>query len=178
MKWIIIGIVGFVAVVGVMLMVMYFSVNNEFNTLDQQISAKTQDNVENEWDAMKRTISGTVKLSKDERASLSKLYNDYAQARSGGKPTGTFINALQEAVPSAPSSLFENAQNILVAQRNGFKMRQKELIDLSRAQKTMLVTVPDKWFLKGKTAKEITVITSSEAKGMYESPIDAKPDFE
>jgi len=98
----------------------------------------------------------------------------YAQARTGTGDKGAIMSWIQESVPNVDTTTFNNLQNIIVSSRDGFTMRQKELLDLSREHNTMLGQIPWGSILRamGRNAIEITIVTSSRTEESFESGKD------
>jgi len=87
---------------------------------------------------------------------------------------GSLANWIHEAVPNVDTSTFNNLQNIIVAQRDGFKTRQTELLDLNREHDNLIGTFPNSLFasLLGRKHIDIIVVTSSRTEDAFKTGQD------
>ncbi len=171
MKGLIIG----AGVLGAVLIVVFALIGklNIENTLRQTIVAKQRDN-QSEYDNMWKKISQVAQVTTAQKEALKEIIMGYAQARTGTGDKGAIMSWIQESVPNVDTTTFNNLQNIIVSSRDGFTMRQKELLDLSREHNTMLGQIPWGSILRamGRNAIEITIVTSSRTEESFESGKD------
>lgn len=147
---------------------------NQDNTLRTAIQAKQRDNA-NEMDGMWKTIDQVAQTSKAQKDALVEIFSGYAQARrQPGDAGGSLANWVQEAVPNANLDTFRNLQNIITGKRDGFVMRQKEILDLSREHNRLLGSIPAGWIcsLFGRGAIEVTLVTSTRTEEAFKSGKD------
>jgi hypothetical protein len=87
---------------------------------------------------------------------------------------GSLANWIHESVPNVDTSTFNNLQNIISAKRDGFTMRQKELLDMSREHTTLLREFPSNIILSILGRKEIpvTIVTSSRTESAFSTGQD------
>jgi len=137
-------------------------------TYEAKISANTAD-----FDNMKKVISQSAEVSEVQFEKLQNIFVSYAEARTE-EASGALMRWVQESVPNVDTTVMTNLQNILVAQRNGWTSRQKELVDLSREYNTMLVRFPSNILLGAFNMERINplVITSSNTQKAFESGED------
>ena len=171
MKGLIIGVGVLVAI-----MIVVFSVIgklNTENTLRQTIVSKQRDN-QSEYNNMWTKISQVAQVTTAQKEALKEIIMGYAQARTGTGDKGAIMSWIQESVPNVDTSTFNNLQNIITSSRDGFTMRQKELLDLSREHNTMLGQIPWGSVLKamGRNEIQITIVTSSRAEESFKSGKD------
>jgi len=149
---------------------------NKENGIRQTILTKQKDN-KSQMDAMWKTIEQTAQVSKAQKDALVEIYSGYANARAGGGAGDTdrrLMTWVKEAVPNANPDTFRTLQNIIVSQREGFAMRQKELLDLSREHNTILGNIVEGTVCKmfGRNAIEVTIVTSSRTENAFETGKD------
>jgi hypothetical protein len=175
------GFIATLAIVGVLLIgiitvgVMYVSASNTEVRLRNQAEAIQLDN-QNEFDNMWKTISQTTQVTAAERESVERIILAHAEARGTGG--GTFINAVRESMPNVDSTTFQNLQNIIVAARDRFTGRQRQLIDIKREHDNLLMTFPSSLFVGGRGRLEITVVTSTRTEETFRSGQDNDIDLE
>jgi hypothetical protein len=145
---------------------------NQEARLRVTIEAKLVDNT-SEFDNMKKKIANVAEVSEQAMDKLKEIFVDYAEARTtdGG---GSLAKWVSESVPNVNSGTYDKLINTITSSRDSWTQRQKELIDLSRAQKEMFATFPDSIILGmfGRKPSEIKVITSSNTKRVFESQED------
>lgn len=137
------------------------------------INAKQEDN-KNEMDGMWKTIAQTAQVTDAQKKALIEIFNGYAAARTGANKGGSLANWIHEAVPNVDTSTFNNLQNIITAKRDGFVMRQKELLDLSREHNRLLQRFPSGMICSvfGREALKITIVTSTRTEESFETGKD------
>jgi hypothetical protein len=175
-KWII--VFGALGVGGVLFLILLFSVIGTANSetdLSTAIHAKQTDN-KNAMDKMWKTISQVAQVTEGQKNALMEIFTGYAQARAGGKAGGggSLATWIHEAIPSVDTSTFNNLQNIITSERDGFYMRQKELLDLNREHNRLLQRIPSGWILAAMGRKEIdvTIVTSSRTETAFQTGKD------
>ena len=168
------GVFGIIVLV---VMVLGGSIVGTFNTevsLRTTIENKITDN-KSEFDNMWKKISQVAQVTEGQKEALKEILIGYANARSQGRDgSGSFINALHEAIPNVDTTTFNNLQNIIVGSRDSFTMRQKELLDLKREHDKLLRTFPSNVILGmfGRKEIDITIVTSSRTEKTFEDRKD------
>jgi hypothetical protein len=163
-------IVGLTIILGVVSLFGYgISVFNTANTLKITYEAKISSN-EADFDNMRKTIGQTTQVSKAQMDKLKEIYVQYADARTSDA-AGAVMNWVQESVPNVDSTTFNNLQNIIVAGRNGWTARQRELVDISREYNALLVKFPSNILLGTFGFQKINplIISSSDTKESFSS---------
>jgi hypothetical protein len=139
------------------------------------IKAKSKDN-ESEFDAMWKEIAQAGQIPDHERESLHSLVVDNAQARTtGGAKDGSLMKWVQESIPTPSPALYDKLMNIITAKRDGFAMRQKELLDLGRRHDDLITQKPSKWFIGmfgDLTPIEIKIVTSTRTDEVFRTGKD------
>lgn len=149
---------------------------NSEGRLRVTIENKITDN-KNEYDAMWKTISQTVEVSEQAADRLKEIFVGYAEARTGKGGGNELVKWVTESVPNVqPDSLpYKNLMNIIVAGRENFKNRQKELIDLKRAHDTLFdgdVIGGAILGVFGRHKVEIKIVTSTKTEKSFETGKD------
>lgn len=165
------GLIGTAVLAVIIVVVMYVSYSNAEVRLRNAIKAKQTDN-KNEMDAMWKTIAQTAEVSDKDRASLMEIFNGYAQARNGNDNGAAVVKWIKEAIPTVDNKTLLNLQNIIVAQRDGFKFRQKELLDLNREHDNIIDTLPSSLFVGGRGKIDVVIVTSTRTENAFQSGKD------
>ncbi len=173
---IVVGIIGAVAILGSCLIGgSIVSILNREGVLKVTLEAKQEDN-KNQMDGMWKTIAQVGEVAEKDRETLSNIFKDYASARSGNGDSKVVFNWIKEAVPNVQvnSDTFKNLQNIILSQRDGFKMRQTELLDLNREHNQMFRIFPANVFLSmfGRKETQVVIVTSTRTDNAFKSGKD------
>lgn len=171
----VIGLFGVGVLLAVILLAMGVSFHNKEVKLRNLIVNKQTDN-KNEMDAMWKNISQVAQVADKDRESLSAIFKDYATARAGSPDSKVIFNWIKEAVPNVQvnSDTFKNLQNIIVSQRDGFKFRQKEILDYKREHDNLIDTFPNNIFaaVLGRNKIDVVIVTSSRTEKAFETGKD------
>jgi hypothetical protein len=123
---------------------------------------------------LKSKLPEAASVTTEQMEQLGKLFNNYAAARTPAA-SGAIMNWVQESVPNIDQSTFRNLQNIIVATRDGWTERQKELVDISRVYNTNLDTQPSGLILKifgdFERIKPIVIVTTDTSRA-FETGVD------
>lgn len=174
--WIVLfGVLGVGGALFLILLIMCVSTANKETDLSTAIHAKQTDN-KNAMDKMWKTISQVAQVTEGQKNALMEIFTGYAQARAGGKAGGggSLATWIHEAIPNVDTSTFNNLQNIITSERDGFYERQKELLDMSREHNRLLQRIPSGWILAAMGRKEIDVVivTSSRTETAFQTGKD------
>jgi hypothetical protein len=107
---------------------------------------KVKDN-QSEFDNMWKKITQVVQIPEAKKDAFKEIFVSYAEARTTAGQ-GRLMSWVQESAPNVNLDAYDNVMNIIVASRDGWTMRQKELVDLAREYNNNLVTQP-KGFILG-----------------------------
>jgi len=148
--------------------------NNEAK-LEQLVKAKQVDN-QNEYDNCWKSISQTAQVSEMQAKALTDIVVKYAGARGSINGGGCMIDARQvhEVVPSLDGQMFTNLMNTISSKRDGFALRQKELLDINREHNTMFHVQPQGIVLSifGRKETEVKIVTSARTERAFDSGKD------
>lgn len=177
-KWII--VVAILAVFGIGLLTVIgisISTYNSQASLQNLYEMKVKDN-SSEFDNMWKKISQVVQIPEAKKNAFIEIFQSYAQARTS-EGQGQMMTWIKEAVPNADLSTYDKAMNIIVASRDGWTMRQKELVAIASQYNDALVRFPGNFFLRMFGFKKIDpkVITSSRTEKAFETGKDDDVDL-
>jgi hypothetical protein len=157
------------------------SLSNKEQSLRNLVVAKQVDNT-NEFDKMKKTLTQICQLTDAQTQMLVDVIVGNADARSKAMVGGGAIfsmKTVQEAIPNVDTSIITKIYNQVVASREAWSMRQKELIDLNRAHTDVVTLFPGSivCMILGRKEIEIIVVTSSETKEAFRTGVDDNTDL-
>ncbi len=168
------GIASIIFLLGLFIATTFIGAYNGATDFKVTIEAKIKDN-KNEFNNMKTKILQVAQVSTEQMESLNRIFNSYAQARSGkGNDDKLIMKWISESIPNVDTSTFKNLQNIIVSSRDSWTMRQKELIDLQREYNRLLRRFPSNILLSilGFKEVEIPVIISDNTEKVFETGKD------
>ena len=141
------------------------------------IKAKQVDNT-NEYDNTWKSISQSAQVTEAQAKALTDIAVQYAQARTGAGGGGSLIDvkAVHEVVPNMDASTFKTLMNIITSKRDGFAMRQKELIALNNVHDNMVDPriIPSGWLCSmfGRKPIDIKIVTSTRTDNAFNTGKD------
>ena len=175
---IILSIAALAMFVGIVVGVYYVTSNNAEIRLRNTITAKQSDN-KNEYDNMWKKISQVAQVAEKDRQSLTDIFVKYAEARTGnagaeagGAGNDVIVKWVNEAIPNVSSDVMKNLTNVIVASRDSWTMRQKELIAIKNERNILIEQMPSCWFIKNKDKIVIQIVTSSKTVNAFETGTD------
>lgn len=143
------------------------------------IVMKQKDNT-SEFDSMKKVIREVAQVPDYQFDKLKEIFTSYAEARSGGKGgNAPIMNWIKEAIPNVDTATFQNLQNIIVAKRDSWTMRQKELLDMKRVHDNILDVGFRGLILTrvfGRHKIDVQIVTSGATKRAFETGEDNDTD--
>lgn len=168
------GFLGLGVLLAIILGVGAMSFYNKEVRLKNAITAKQTDN-KNQMDAMWKIIEQNAQVAQKDRESLDKIFTDYANARSQ-KDSSAIFNWIKEAVPNVQvnSDTFKQLMNVITAQRDGFKFRQTELLDLNREHDNLISTFPNNVYagIFGCKHIDVVIVTSDRTENAFKTGKD------
>jgi hypothetical protein len=125
-------------------------------------------------DKMWKNISQTAQVTEEQKRALMEIFNGYATARAGTGDNGSLMRWVQESVPNVDQSVYRNLQNIILAERDGFARRQKEILDFKREHDNLIDTFPNNMFaaVLGRAKINVIIVTSDRTEKAFESGKD------
>ena len=167
-------VISVIAIIVVLALYVVLLLNTEA-TRRVYIQNKNLDNT-SEFDNMWKTLANAAEIPEEKKGALREIMEGYAAARNPNPDENSklIMKWVQESVPNADLSEYKNLQNIVVAARAGWTMRQKELIDMYAAYQTMFERIPSGPILRafGREPITIQIVTSTKTKSAFDSGID------
>lgn len=172
----ILAVLGFFGV-GILLLVVLLAMGISFHNkevkLRNLITNKQTDN-KSEMDAMWKTIDQNAQVTVMQKDALREIFNDYAAGRTPKGGSGALALWVKEAVPNVDQRTYTLLMNTITAQRDGFKFRQKELLDFKREHDNLIDTFPNNIFagLLGRNKIDVVIVTSTRTEEAFKSGKD------
>lgn len=142
----IVALVGLVFV-GIVTIGWGLSIYNTQAGLKNGYEMKVVDN-RNEYDAVWKKISQVCQIADAKKDAFKEIFTSYASARTT-QGAGQVMTWIKENAPTGIDlKVFDNAQNIIVASRDSFVMRQKELVGKAEVYNYNLTQMPKGAILK------------------------------
>lgn len=170
------AVLGFVGV-GILLLVIILGMGVSFHNkevkLRNLIVNKQTDN-KSEMDAMWKTIDQNAQVTVMQKDALREIFNDYAAGRTPKGGSGALALWVKEAVPNVDQRTYTLLMNTITAQRDGFKFRQKELLDFKREHDNIIDTFPNVIFatILGRNKIDVVIVTSSRTEDAFKTGKD------
>jgi hypothetical protein len=133
---------------------------------------KLKDNP-SEMDNMWKKIAQVCQLADSKKDAFKEIFTSYAQARTP-EDSGKMMLWVKENAPTLDLKVYDNAQNIIVASRDSWTFRQKELVGIAEEYNKDLVRFPNNIILGIFGFKKIDpkVITSTRTEKAFETGKD------
>jgi hypothetical protein len=160
-----IGVVG-VAVcvmIGVIFGVWWVTASNDEIRLRNKVEAQNQV-IEAYFDKMWKVIKQQAGVAEKERDSFGKIYKDVVAGRYSGEGKGKMMLWIKEHNPEFKNELFAKLMVSIEAQREGFFVEQKKIIDMVKIHKDMIQTFPTSMAVSDRGIIKYEVISSSKSK--------------
>lgn len=165
------------------LVVGYFAMGVSYKNAEVRqrnlVMAKQTDNT-SELDNTMKTITQSAQVTKAGAAAIKDFIIGNSTARADGQGKGSLFAMVTEAVPDVnpTGQQFTDLRNTIVAARQSWTQRQKELIDIKRVHDNMLDTFPGTWFLAGREKVDIQIVTSTATTAAFETGVDDNVDLD
>jgi hypothetical protein len=173
-------IVGAALLIFAVIIIIYtISTINTETKLRNQVEAKQIDN-KNELDNMKKKINQICQLPDAQTQMLMDIIVGNAKERASEQGKGSLFAMVQESVPNVDTSIINRLMNEIVASRNAWTMRQKELIDINREHTDCVTVFPSSMICSifGKGSKiNIKIVTSTNTEEAFRTGVDDETDL-
>ena len=143
------------------------SANNKEISIRSHITAQKQV-VEAYYDKLWKVISQKAQVAEKYKDAFKETYQALIEGRYGNEKGGSLMRFISESNPAFDVSLYKDLQQSIEAERAGFFMEQKRLIDLSNIRKSFPYSV----FIGGRADIPITIVSSSATKKVIETGIE------
>ena len=169
----VIGVFGVGLLLVVILLSMGVGFHNKEVKLRNLITAKQTDN-KNEMDAMWKIIDQNAQVTVMQKNALMEIFNSYAAGRTPAGGSGSLALWVKEAVPNVDQKTYTVLMNTITAQRDGFKFRQKELMDFKREHDNLIDTFPNVIFatILGRHKIDVVIVTSDRTENAFKTGRD------
>lgn len=169
------GILTVLAILGVLVMGLYFNYSNKESRLRNQAEAQRK-KIENVYDQMWKVIAQKAKVSDEYKNGFKDIYTGIISGRYS-QGDGTLMKWIQESNPNFDASLYKDLMQSIEVERNNFTREQNVMIDLIQFHTNLLTLFPSKYFLSSCKPIEYTVISSTRAKDVMTSGKDDNIDI-
>lgn len=143
----------------------YFSYSNEEIQLRNLVDAQQQTN-EAYFDKMWKIISQKAEVSQQYENAFREIYPDLMKGRYDNNKGG-LMSWIQEHNPNFDTSLFASVMTSIEAERTGFFVEQKKLIDLGREHNNLIEVFPSSVFLMNRDVIDLTIIKSEQTEDVF-----------
>jgi len=128
---------------------------------------KVEDNA-SQFDNMWKKITQVSKIPEQKKEAFKEIFTSYAESRSS-ESDNQLMTWVQESVPNADLSTYDNVMNIIVGSRDTWTSKQTELVAVAETYNKFLVTQPRGFVLSmfGHTKIEPKVITSDKTEKVF-----------
>jgi len=157
--------------IGLIVIVTYISTNNNEVRLRNQAAAQEQAN-EAIYDNVWKTISQQAQISQEYRDSFAKIWKDIISARYENARGGALMSFIKEHNPELSIELYKKLMVTVESERKEFLNNQKKLIDIKREHDNIRTTFPSSLIVGNRPELDITIVTSTKAKEVFENRID------
>lgn len=177
------GVLGTIAVVGVLLLIGVFgyfvmgvSISNQAATLEAQLQAQYKDN-QNIYDNYFKKVKEIAQVPDMYVEDLQKVYKTAIGARYGADGSKAMFQFIKEHNPTFDSSLYTKIQQVIEAGRKDFEVAQRTLLDKKSVYTMKLDQFPFGFFARANgwpkmNLKEIDIVTSDRTDKVFETKRD------
>ena len=125
--------------------------------------------VEGYYDKMWKVISQKAQVADQYKGAFKEIYPALIEGRYGAEKGGTLMKWIVESNPNFDVSLYKDLMTSIEAERTGFFMEQKLLIDLNNEHRVIRKTFPASLFVGSRPDIKITIISSEKTKKVMQS---------
>lgn len=148
--------------------VTYVSSSNSEISLKNKIEAQAK-TCEAYYDKLWKIIQQKTGVAKEYAKTFKDIYPALIEGRYGNEKGGTLMKWITESNPTFDVSLYKDLMSSIEAERTGFFMEQKKLIDLDREHKVLRQQFPASFFIGSRPDVKFTIITSSKTESVYKT---------
>lgn len=144
------------------------SASNKEIRIGSEIAAQKQV-CESYFDKMWKVIQQTAQVADQYKTAFKDIYPALIEGRYGNEKGGSLMKWVTESNPTFDISLYKDLTAAIEAERAGFFMEQKKLIDLSNEHRIVLKTFPSSLFVGNRKEIPIKIVSSSTTKKIMET---------
>lgn len=175
MKGFVVVLIVLVAIAGVVLL-MYVSANNAEVGLRNQ-ATQQQKNLENVFDRTWKIIQQQAQIANEGKEAFKEIYPALMEGRYGNARGGALLSFITEQNPQFDLKLYDRVAASVEAQRTDFAREQTKLLDIKRQHDDIRMKIPSSFFVGGRPALEVKIITSSKTEEVFQSGKDDDVDL-
>jgi hypothetical protein len=142
--------------------------SNKEIRLRSQITAQKQV-CEAFYDKLWKVIAQKAQVADQYKSAFKEIYPQLIEGRYGNEKGGTLMKWITESNPTFDVSLYKDLMLSIEAERAGFFMEQKRLVDLNNEHRIIRQTFPASVFIGGRADIEITIVSSDATKKVMET---------
>lgn len=142
--------------------------SNKEIRLRSQITAQKQV-CEAFYDKLWKVIAQKAQVADQYKSAFKEIYPQLIEGRYGNEKGGTLMKWITESNPTFDVSLYKDLMLSIEAERAGFFMEQKRLVDLNNEHRIIRQTFPASMFIGGRADIEITIVSSDATKKVMET---------
>ena len=159
---------GFLILVVILLAVWGVQTSNSEIRLRNTIGGENKV-VEAYFDKMWKIIKQQAGVTEEYKNSFRAIYTDLIAGRYSGEGKGEMMLWIKEQNPQFETTLFEKLMVTIEAQREGFFVQQKKVVDMVITHKNMIETFPSSMILGERPLIVYEVISSTTSKQVMET---------
>jgi len=144
------------------------SASNKEIRLRSQITAQKQV-CEAFYDKLWKVIAQKAQVADQYKDAFKEIYPQLIEGRYGNEKGGTLMKWITESNPTFDVSLYKDLMTSIEAERAGFFMEQKRLVDLNNEHRIIRQTFPASVFIGGRSDIAITIVSSDATKKVMET---------
>lgn len=157
-----------VFIFGIIVTIIGVSASNNEIKVRSQITAQKQV-VEAFYDKLWKVISQKAQVAEQYKDAFKEIYPALIEGRYGDEKGGSLMKWIQESNPVFDVSLYKDLMQSIEAERAGFFMEQKRLVDLSNEHRIIRKSFPGSIFIGRRPDIPITIVSSDATKKVMES---------
>ena len=147
---------------------LWASASNKEIKIRSQITAQ-KEVCEAYYDKLWKVISQKAQVADQYKDDFKEIYPKLIEGRYGDEKGGALMKWIQESNPTFDISLYKDLNASIEAERAGFFMEQKKLIDLNNEHRIVRNTFPATIFIGSRPDIQITIISSAATKKVVET---------
>lgn len=160
-KSVIIGIS--ILTIGIIIALIGVSANTKEVRLRSTITAQ-KEVCEAFYDKLWKVIAQKAQVADQYKEAFKEIYPALIEGRYGNEKGGTLMKWVTENNPTFDVSLYKDLMMSIEAERAGFFMEQKKLIDLNNQHRIVRQTFPSSIFVGSRPDIEIVIVSSDKTK--------------
>ena len=128
------------------------------------------------YDKLWKIISQKAQVAEKYKEAFKEIYPSLIEGRYGNDKGGSLMKWIQESNPAFDVSLYKDLMQSIEAERTGFFMEQKILVDLNNEHRIVRATFPGSVFIGSRPDIQIKIVSSSVTKNVMETGMEENVD--